>query len=78
MLLLCIPIAVALTYKAHLDRQRALPERQRQMALAALSFMCSKGVDAHFANGSKPLEHATFFFKNANVSDSDLIAFIPA
>jgi hypothetical protein len=68
MLLLFIPLSAGFAWYGHVYRQR-------QQAVDAYVHMCNKGVDANFARG---LLHSVFIFKNANVTDADLNAFVPA
>lgn len=68
LLVLCIPVCGALAYYGQVHRQR-------QLAIDAFQLMESKGVDANFANG---LQRTVFIFRNGNVTDADLQAFIPA
>jgi len=68
LLLLFVPLCLAFTYCGHISRQR-------QSAVEAFERMARKGVDANFSNG---LLHAEYVFKNGNVTDADLSAFVPA
>jgi hypothetical protein len=66
LLLLFVPLSIALIFLNH--------ARQKEQAIAAFDLMCSKGMDALASDGSA----YTFHFKNGNVTDDDLLAFIPA
>jgi hypothetical protein len=68
LLLLFIPLCAALAWYAYLHRQYTLN-------FVAHKAMTNKGVTANFAQG---LHQATYVFVNANVTDEDLEAFLPA
>ena len=67
-LLLIVPLCLAFACYGHISRQR-------QSAVDAFERMARKGVDANFSNG---LSRAEYVFKNGNVTDADLCAFVPA
>jgi len=68
LLLLIVPLCLAFACYGYISRQR-------QSAVEAFERMARKGVDANFSNG---LLHAEYVFKNGNVTDADLSAFVPA
>ena len=68
LLLLCIPLCAGLAYYGHVHRQR-------QHAIDAFQLMLSKGVDANFGSG---FQRVVYTFKNGNVTDADLVEFVPA
>jgi hypothetical protein len=67
LLFLFVPISILLAGFAYYGRQR-------ELAVTAWNRISSKGIDAHFPCGSG----YAVYFKNGNVTDDDLIAFIPA
>ena len=68
LLLLFIPVCAALAVYGH-------AYRQKQLAIEAFQRMSSLGVNANLRGG---LLHSTYIFKNGNVTDADLEAFVPA
>ena len=48
---------------------------QQQLAIAALHAMTAKGIDAHYPEGAQTV---IYIFKHGNVTDRDLLDFIPA
>jgi hypothetical protein len=68
LLLLFIPISVLLTAFAYV-------ERQKQRAVGAWHDITDKGVGAKFSRDGRVVG---IYFRNGNVTDKDLDAFVPA
>lgn len=66
LLLFFVPLSIVLILLNH--------ARQKEEAIAAFNLMSSKGMDSLASDGSAYM----FSFKNGNVTDDDLLAFIPA
>ena len=66
LLLLFVPVALVTAFYLR-------PQWQMRQASRAYQAICAKGVDAHFGDA----DECAIYFKNGNVTDRDLDAFLP-